>query len=138
MPKPQSYSITQVVDALHKGGGLLAGAAQILGCTRRTIEKYADRYPTVKDAMTEAQESITDLAESKLYAAIKSGEAWAICFYLKTRGKSRGYVERTEVEHSGHIGNAAEDLTDEELTAIINRRCSNGATKAPNSPKASD
>ena len=27
---------------------------------------------------------------------MKAGEAWAVCFLLKTRGKKRGYTERQE------------------------------------------
>ena len=35
-------------------------------------------------------------------AAVKKGEAWAICFHLKCKGKERGYVER--VERTGKDG----------------------------------
>lgn len=38
-----------------------------------------------------------DLAEAKLLSAINSGEAWAVCFFLKTQGKKRQYTERVQV-----------------------------------------
>jgi len=37
-----------------------------------------------------------DNAESVLYKAVLNGEAWAVCFFLKCQGKSRGYIERQE------------------------------------------
>ena len=38
-----------------------------------------------------------DLAESKLYEMIKSGDKIAIIFFLNCQGKARGYVERQEL-----------------------------------------
>jgi hypothetical protein len=35
--------------------------------------------------------------------AVLAGEAWAVCFYLKTQAKDRGYVERSEVQHSSEV-----------------------------------
>jgi hypothetical protein len=37
-----------------------------------------------------------DDAESALYKAALAGEAWAVCFFLKTQAKDRGYVERVQ------------------------------------------
>jgi len=37
-----------------------------------------------------------DMAELKLLDAVVMGQPWAILFYLKTQGKDRGYVERSE------------------------------------------
>jgi hypothetical protein len=31
-------------------------------------------------------------------------DASAVIFFLKSKGKGRGYVEKSQVEHSGHIG----------------------------------
>lgn len=31
-------------------------------------------------------------------------DAGAVIFFLKSKGKKRGYVEKSQVEHSGHIG----------------------------------
>jgi hypothetical protein len=39
-----------------------------------------------------------DNVESALYTAALAGEAWAVCFFLKTQGKARGYVERSRDE----------------------------------------
>ena len=44
-------------------------------------------------------ENITlDFAESQLHNQIKSGNTSATIFYLKTKGKKRGYVEKSELD----------------------------------------
>jgi hypothetical protein len=54
-------------------------------------------YPEIAEAISDANEEVNDVAELKLYDAIKRGEAWAICFRLKTKAKNRGYVEKAEL-----------------------------------------
>lgn len=49
-----------------------------------------------------------DNAESALNRAVINGEAWAVCFTLKTQAKDRGYVERVQQEVSGRDGQALE------------------------------
>jgi len=54
----------------------------------------------------EIEESMIDLAESKLMEMIKKGDnLGAICFFLKCKGKHRGYVEKAEhtMDHSGTL-----------------------------------
>ena len=48
--------------------------------------------------MHHIQDSLLDLAESKLLENIENNENTAIIFYLKTKGKKRGYIEKQEVE----------------------------------------
>lgn len=91
------YTPEQVIAVLKETKGLRALAAEKLGCTVRTVDNYIARFPDVKEAMNQQKESVLDLAEGKLYTAIKNGEAWAICFFLKTQGKARKYSERLEV-----------------------------------------
>jgi hypothetical protein len=45
-------------------------------------------------------------------------DASAVIFFLKTKGKKRGYIEKTQLEHSGSIDPLAK-LSDEELEAQI-------------------
>lgn len=96
--KNRKYSAAQVIEAIDETKGLLVYTAKKLGCDRATVYRYIQQYPTVAAAVKEARESVTDMAELALYKAIQEGEGWAVCFYLKTQGKQRGYVERTEID----------------------------------------
>ena len=49
-----------------------------------------------------SREKMIDNVESKLYQKALEGEGWAVCFFLKTQGKRRGYIERQE--HTGEDG----------------------------------
>lgn len=87
----------KMVDLIIKHHGNLSAVAKAMKISRATIHQYAERFPELKEAIKDARETMTDIAESKLLLAIKRGDAWAVCFYLKTQGKSRGYVERQEL-----------------------------------------
>jgi len=86
-----------VTAAIRDMNGNISAVARRLGVCRQTVYNYIERHPSVKDALVEARETMLDNAESVLYRAVLNGEAWAVCFFLKTQGKSRGYVERQEV-----------------------------------------
>ena len=97
-PAPyRKYSVEQIIAALGESHGMIAPAARSLGCSRDTIRRYLAEYEEIAQAIADEREATTDLAENKLRDAIIRGEAWAICFYLKCQGKSRGYVERGEL-----------------------------------------
>ena len=52
---------------------------------------------TFKDLVEEITERSIDNIESSLYKNALEGDTTSIIFYLKTKGKNRGYVERTEL-----------------------------------------
>ena len=106
MAKKEKFTSQQVVDAIREANGLASEAAKLLKCGLRTIYDYSERYPEVKQAREDAHDAMLDRAESKLHGAVERGEAWAICFFLKTQGKGRGYSERHEV--TGKDGQAIE------------------------------
>ena len=99
----RKFLVSQVAEALQESHGLQKLAAEELHCSRRTISNYIKKYPTVAEAYDEAREVVLDVAESKLYKAINDGKEWAIKFYLSTVGKSRGYTQKQEIEHSGEV-----------------------------------
>ena len=49
----------------------------------------------------EVKEGLLDFAEHQLLSNIKDGKTAEILFYLKTKGKKRGYIERQEVDTVG-------------------------------------
>jgi len=65
-----------------------------------TISRWTRGSEEFKTLREEVEESLIDLAESKLMQMIKKGEnLGAICFFLKCKAKHRGYVERSEQSH---------------------------------------
>jgi len=96
------YSPEQMIAALKASHGCVHVAATTLQCSPSTVYRFINRDDEVKAALDESRELRLDLAELRLDQAVKNGEAWAICFLLKTLGKSRGYVERRE--HTGKDG----------------------------------
>lgn len=93
----------EVIEQLEKYSGNLTAAAKALGVDRTTIYRHMEKHPTVRQALDTARETMIDNVESRLYKSALDGEAWAVCFFLKTQAKHRGYTERQEV--TGADGN---------------------------------
>jgi hypothetical protein len=102
MSRTQEYSDEEIIAALKKSRGLVYTAAERVGCAAETIYARSKQSPAIAEAIKHQRGKIIDKAEDKLIAAINKGEAWAIALMLKTLGKDRGYVERTE--HTGADG----------------------------------
>jgi hypothetical protein len=86
-----------VAEILRITRGNLSSAAERIGCNRVTVYNYIEAHPELKEVLKEARETMLDHAESSLYNAAIRGEGGAVCFFLKTQGKSRGYIERQEL-----------------------------------------
>lgn len=102
-----------VASAITELKGNLAAVASRFNVARSSVVEFVQKHATLMSVLSDARESRTDLAEDKLGAAIENGEAWAVCFYLKTQGKSRGYVERQEL--TGKDGGAIRTEIAEEI-----------------------
>ena len=100
MAKKHRYTTQQMIDALTSVHGMVYLAAQQLRCSPSTVMNYCKRYPSVEQAKVDARGAITDEAELRLLAASRRDEPWAIAFYLKTLGRSRGYGERLDLNVS--------------------------------------
>lgn len=97
-PTFEQFTPAQVIDALKRSKGMIAAAARtVLHCARMTIYNMIKRHPEILEALREEREIVLDEAELKLFRAIQDGQPWAIAMILKTKGRHRGYVERTEV-----------------------------------------
>ena len=97
MTTPYKLTVEPVTTAIRELHGNLSAVAKQLGVCRQTLYTYIERHPSVNNVVAESRETMLDNAESALYRAVLGGEAWAVCFFLKTQGKRRGYVERQEV-----------------------------------------
>lgn len=94
----------EIIAGVQAARGLIAVAARKLGVERKTLYNRAQKSEAIREAIEDAREFTTDTAEAALFKAISDGEAWAVCFYLKTQGKGRGYIEKQQFEHAGPGG----------------------------------
>ena len=93
----QEFTAKEVCDACEGTGGIMALVARKLGCDRVTVWRYSKRYATVRNALHQADEALTDTAEDEAGKLIKAQYWPAIQYRLKTKGKDRGYTERQEI-----------------------------------------
>jgi hypothetical protein len=117
----EKFTPEVMADALMKSKGLISVAARHLECDVNTVRRYIKQYASVQKAKDEAREGIKDLAEARLFQAIDRGEPWAVGMLLRTVGKDRGYVERSEHDHRINPAQVA-GLSDDELDAELRKR----------------
>lgn len=86
----------QFLDALRDGRGIITYACQKVGVSRQAYYKMKEKDEEFAKQVEDINEENIDFVESKLLTAINNEDITAIIFYLKTKGKKRGYVERTE------------------------------------------
>lgn len=103
MPNTSEHIKKQLLEALEKSLGVVTTACKNVGISRTTFYQYMKDDESFKDAVNELEEVALDFAESQLFKQIREGNTTATIFYLKTKGKKRGYIERQEVDHSGNV-----------------------------------
>ena len=87
-----------MVEALTKALGIVKMACESCGISRQTHYNWLKEDPAYKEACDNLPEVVLDFAEHHLHKLISEGNPAATIFYLKTKGKVRGYVERQEIE----------------------------------------
>jgi hypothetical protein len=97
-----------LLDALEKSLGVVTLACKSAQLNRTTFYNYVNSDPEFAAAVKDVDNVALDFAESQLHKQIGAGVPSSTIFYLKTRGKERGYVETSIHEHSGPGGNPIE------------------------------
>jgi hypothetical protein len=90
-----------MLEALEKSLGVVTSACKSVGIGRTTHYLWLDNDLEYKKAVQDLDNVALDFAESQLHKQIQEGNSTATIFYLKTKGKKRGYIERQEIAHEG-------------------------------------
>ncbi len=85
-----------MIEALEKHLGVVTSACKTVGIDRTTHYRWLKEDEAYKEATDDIDNVSLDFAESQLFKQIRDGNTTATIFFLKTRGKNRGYVERQE------------------------------------------
>lgn len=126
--KPENLKI---IAACYRWRGIKSNIAKDLGCTRVTLNKWLDSSEDLKNAYIDSCEYGIDHVESKNNELIdgvlvldydfagkpvvykRAPDQKAISFFLATKGKTRGYTTKSEMELSG--GLKVENITGMEI-----------------------
>lgn len=120
----------ELIEALENSGGVQMNAVKYLRenfgyiYSQQAISKRMIKNPKLREAAGVGVERMTDFVETKLFQAIEDGKLPAIFFYLKCKGKNRGYVDRVIVNGDMNLNvreNAAMHLSDEDLQKAVDK-----------------
>ena len=89
-----------MLEALTKNLGIVTDASNACGVNRKSHYAWLQNDPKYKKAVEDISDITLDFVESQLHKQIQNGEVSSTIFYLKTKGKPRGYIERSEIDHT--------------------------------------
>lgn len=101
-----------LLAALRETRGIVSIACVRAGVARRTFYNWLDTDADFRRSVEDVNEEAVDFVEGKLLERIEAGAEKSIIFFLKTRGRKRGYRENGSSEN--------QMLTRDMLTAFTN------------------
>ena len=87
-----------MLEALERTLGVVSPACKQVGISRWTHYDWKKKDEEYARECEDINEASIDFGESNLFKLIKNGNATANIFFLKTRGKKRGYIETQHLE----------------------------------------
>jgi hypothetical protein len=106
----------QMIEALQESNGVVTTAIQSVKMNRSTFYKWMNEDEEFKKEVDDIRESALDYVESKMFERITNGSDTMIIFFLKTQGKKRGYIERSQLD----VQNTSPDFSGLSTDDIIN------------------
>ena len=106
-------------EALKGQLGVITAAAKQIGISRETHYSWLRENENYRRWVEELPELTLDFAENALFKEIKKGNMTGIIFYLKTKGKSRGFIEQQEIKHTGKFDVNHTALTKQEKQELL-------------------
>lgn len=92
-----------MIEALKQTLGVVTSACEAVGIDRKTHYNWLKSDEEYAAAVDDISNVALDFAESALYKKIKEGDTASTIFYLKTKGKNRGYIEKQQIEATNII-----------------------------------
>jgi len=98
MNKSRHIKKEAILQALENSLGVVTVACKQADVPRSTYYKWLNEDEEFAKAVKDIENIALDFGESQLHKQIGDGNTSATIFFLKTKGKKRGYVERNEVD----------------------------------------
>ena len=98
MDKSRHIKKEAILQALENSLGVVTVACKQVDIPRSTYYKWLKEDEDFARAVKDIENIALDFGESQLHSQMKHGNTSATIFFLKTKGKKRGYVERSELD----------------------------------------
>jgi DNA-binding XRE family transcriptional regulator len=110
---------TKMIEAMCNCLGVVSDACKVVGISRKTYYDWMNDDDDFRQSINDISEIALDYAETQLFKQIREGSTTATIFFLKTKGRKRGYIERQEFA----IDTARPDLSQlsiDEIKGLLN------------------
>ena len=97
MNEQTEHNKREVIKALEKSLGIVTTACKNADISRTQFYQWLKDDSEFKRKVDDISNIALDFAESQLHKQISDNSTAATIFYLKTKGKKRGYIERQEI-----------------------------------------
>lgn len=108
-----------MLEALRKSLGIVTTACKEVGIDRSTHYEWLKTDSDYKAKVEALDDVVLDFAESKLHQSINNGSDTATIFFLKTKGKKRGYIEKQEITNT-NLNVEVQEVTEEMQNELLN------------------
>ena len=98
MHKSRHIKKESLLSALEQSLGVVTVACKKAKIPRSTYYKWLNEDTEFATKVKELENVALDFAESQLHKQISENSTAATIFYLKTKGKKRGYIEKNELD----------------------------------------
>ena len=90
-----------MLEALEKSLGIVTNALKISGTAKTTYHRWINEDEVFAKAVKDVGNTALDFAESKLFSQIKDNNHSSTQFYLKNKGRDRGYGDKLDITTGG-------------------------------------
>ena len=98
MNKSRHIKKEAMLQALENSLGVVTVACKQTETPRSTYYKWLKEDKEFAQSVKDIENIALDFGESQLHKQIGDGNTSATIFFLKTKGKKRGYIERNELD----------------------------------------
>jgi hypothetical protein len=92
-----------MLDAMEKNLGIVTDSCRQIGISRDTHYRWLKEDKEYKRAIKDIENVALDFVESALLQQIKKGNPLSTMFYMKCKGKKRGYIEQQDIKVTGNM-----------------------------------
>lgn len=108
-----------MLSAMEQSLGVVTSACKAVEISRDTHYRWMREDENYNEAINSLDDMALDFAESSLHRQIRDGVTSATIFYLKCKGRKRGYIEKQEFDINQNKMPDFSGLSTEEIMAIL-------------------